>query len=96
MINIVWACYFFYTEKEHQEIADELKRAHNTEHASELSQIYRYVPQKIVEIQHDGTRQNLIRILSDLIEYEGRLKWHPPPSRQVVARFLEWGDNWLV
>ena len=94
MINIVWACYFFYTGEEHQEIADELKRASNTEHASELSQIYRYVPQKIVEIQHDGTRQHSIWILSNLMKHAGGFGWHSPPSRQEIARFLEWGDYW--
>ena len=93
MINIVWACYFFCTSKEHLEIANELKQARDMEHASELSQICRYVPQKIAEIQHNDTRQSLIRALFDLIQYTGRFGRHSPPSRQEVARFLEWGDN---
>ena len=91
MESIVLACYLFYTGDEYLKIIDEFKRANNAKIVSESPQEYRYVPQKILEIQHDGTRLNSIRELSYLIKYARQLKRHPPPSRQMIASFLEWG-----
>ena len=91
MESIVLACYLFYTGDEYLEIIDEFKQANKAKVAGESPKKYCYVPQKIVEIPHDGTRLNSIRELSDLIKYAGRFKRYPPPSRQMIASFLEWG-----
>ena len=97
MVNIVLACYFFCTEKEYPEIINEFRQASKTEQGGELPQKYRYVPQKIVEIQHDDTRRKSISRLFGLVEYANRsMRLSDTPSRQKVARFLEWGDNWRI
>ena len=91
---IAMACYIFYTERERHEVIDEFQKASNEAQMEEPLQKYHYVPQKIVEIQHDSTWQNLIQILSESLKYiEGISPFYSPPSRQTIVRFLEWGDN---
>ena len=88
------ACYIFYTERERHEVIDEFQKASNEAQMEEPLQKYHYVPQKIVEMQHDSTWQNLIQILSESLKYiEGISPFYSPPSRQTIVRFLEWGDN---
>ena len=97
MQGIAWACYFFYKEEECPEIINEFEQASEAKSADELSQEYRYVPQKIIEIQNGNTRHDSIARLLSLIKHAKSTKWfQSPPSRQKVARFLEWGDNWRI
>ena len=95
MVNIVLACYFLYEEDECSKIISEFEQASEAKSADELSKKYRYVPQKIIEMQNNGTRQDLLFRLLDLMKYAKEAKWFQnPPSREKVAHFLEWGDNW--
>ena len=95
MVNIVLACYFFYAEDECSKIISEFEQVSEAKSADELLQKYRYVPQKIIEMQNNSTRQDLMLRLLHLMKYAKDARWFQnPPSREKVARFLEWGDNW--
>ena len=94
MSAIVMACYIFYTEEEQREVIDEFQQVGEVVQTGKLMQKYRYVPQKIVEIQHNDTRQESILKLFDLVKQaEQSFRYSNPPSREEIARFLEWGDN---
>ena len=93
--SIVLACYFFFTAKECEQIIMEFGQAINAKSVGELSQKCPYVPQKIIEIQNDAMRQDLLKELRNLIVDAANSKRDfNPPSREKIAHFLEWGDNW--
>ena len=95
IMSIVLACYFFFTAKECQKIINEFEQASNTRYAIRSAQNYRYVPQKIIEMQNDEMCRNLLEGLLYVIRDAAHSKQDLyPPLREKIVDFLEWGDNW--